>query len=121
MTAAAPVPHKVKIMIIDHLLSESARKGPDAGKVFAREVKLVTGLLARYPDPTFWLGLGLGYGLNSLAFFKTERGAEELEIAWRYYRLTGVQPPSIALDKPTKPESMGDDMVEQVACAGSSL
>ena len=81
--------------IIDFLLLESVRKGPDKGKVFAREVKLVNQLFPLYPDLGFWLGLNLGFHLHSLAWFKMEGengGKWPLEIAWRYHKLvTGAQ------------------------------
>lgn len=106
MTAASAVPHKTKIEIVKRHVKPEVLAS--ARTVWGRELKLITQLLVRYPDPDFWLDLGLGYSLHSLAFFKMERGMQELETAWRYYKLTGTVK-SIPLDNPTKPTSMGVD------------
>lgn len=116
MSPALAITHKQKVSIVDRLLLEEVRKGPDKAKVFPREIKLVNQLFPRYPDLTFWMGINLGFQLHSLAWFKAE-GASELEIKWRYYKLTSVQPPPIPLDNPAKSESMACERVEQ----GSAL
>ena len=111
MSAVTAITHKQKVSIVDHLVLESERKGVDKAKVFPREIKLVNQLFPRYPDLTFWLGINLGFQLQSLAWFKAE-GAVELETKWRYHRLMSLQrPPSIPkpieLDKPAKSREHG--------------
>jgi hypothetical protein len=114
------ITHRQKVAIVDHLILESERKGPNKGKVFAREVKLIGQLYPKYPDLSFWLGINMGFQLHSLGWFKTD-GAVELETKWRYHKLLSRQsppvPPPISLDKSIKSESMVHERVEQ----GSAL
>jgi hypothetical protein len=121
MTPAPEITHKERVSIVDHLILESERKGPDKAKVFAREIKLVKQLYPRYPDLSFWLGINLGFQLHSLGWFKAE-GAVELEAKWRYHKIISRQSPPavpspITLDNPVKSESMVHERVEQ----GSAL
>lgn len=84
-----PVPHKTRVGIIDLLLLEEVRKG--VPNIFPREVRLINELLKTYPEPQFWMDLHLGYQLHSLAFFKTERGAAELDQAYRLFQYDQAQ------------------------------
>jgi hypothetical protein len=43
-----------------------------------REMKLIVSLHKECPEPAFWTNLTLGFEINSLAFFKTEDGANVL-------------------------------------------
>ena len=96
-----PIPHKVKIGVIERLVKEEVMKGKPA--MWSREVKNLNHLIKRYPDEGFWSTINVGYKMHSLAFFKTERGADELEIAWLYYKLTGKNK---VLDNSTKLETI---------------
>ncbi len=89
-----PTLHQLKIQIIEHLVKpELLKTQPGQPSIFGREYKLLNALLKRYPDPAFWLDLHLGYLLNSFAFFKTERGAIELDQAWCMHEMEWAQRP----------------------------
>jgi hypothetical protein len=103
------MPHRTKLDVIKRLVKEEILTGPNKGVMWGREVKNLNHLLAKYPDEAFWTGLNPGYTMHSLAFFKTPRGADELETAWRYYKLTSSQN---QLDKPTKSPMVDMERVE---------
>jgi hypothetical protein len=71
-----------------HVFAQNLAQG-----YWAREMKLLRDILAggHYADAGFWMTLGLGFQLNSLAWFKTPEGAAELEKHWRLYQFTKVQ------------------------------
>ena len=47
---------------------------------WGREIKLAVELFKKYPDIEFWNDIKLGFFLNSLAWFKTDKGKEFLEL-----------------------------------------
>lgn len=79
------VSHTVKIQILDWLLRGHPGATKDT-KVLKNELRILQKLLANYPDPAFWLSLRVGLDLNSLCFFLSQYGKEELEKKWRLYR-----------------------------------
>lgn len=113
MAITTPVPHRVKVLIVEALVKpELLTHQPGQPNVWGRELKLVTQLLKRYPDPAFWLDLHMGYQLNSFAFFLSERGAAELDHEWRMHALERAQRPAPAtngLDTVTNPARMDED------------
>lgn len=95
--AAIPgvIPHSTRVAIIEALLKpEHLKPAPGQPNVWGREIKLLNAFLRTYPDPQFWLDLHPGYKLNSLAFFRMERGKEELEQAWRLHVFAKAQQPT---------------------------
>ena len=79
------VSHTVKIQILDWLLRGHPGVTKDT-KVLKNELRILQKLLSSYPDPAFWLSLRVGLDLNSLCFFLSQYGKEELEKKWRLYR-----------------------------------
>lgn len=61
-----------------------------APNIWGREIKLLKQLGTRYDDGAFWLAFGLGFKLNSFAWFKTPGGRVELEQHWRLWRMDRV-------------------------------
>ena len=41
---------------------------------WAREIKILKSLMINYPEQSFWQSLGMDFKLNSMAFFRTEKG-----------------------------------------------
>jgi hypothetical protein len=78
------IPHKVKMDIIRVLVKPETLEIPRA---WGREIKMFNQLLLKYPDEKFWKDYKLEYQLNSIAWLKGG-GKEDLEIAWRYYKIT---------------------------------
>jgi hypothetical protein len=85
------IPFRTCQQIVEkHVFEDTLKSAPT---VWGRELKLLRDLLAggHYADANFWLTLGLGFQLHSLAWFKTAEGAAELERHWRLYQFTKVQ------------------------------
>lgn len=62
---------------------------PEIKIQFAREIKILKSLQSEYDDMTFWANFDPGFKLNSLAFFKTERGIDllaKLYFDWKEYK-----------------------------------
>jgi hypothetical protein len=115
MNTSIPIPHKLKVAVIDRVILEEVRKGPL--NVFGREIKLLNTFLKSYPDIDFWLNLHLGFQLHSLAWFKLPDGKHTLETAWRFYKLEKAQnaaTPKNALDNSFKSSTIEGSMVEDV-------
>lgn len=107
----AAIAHKTKVGIIELLLKpEQLKPAPGQPNVWGREIKLLNGLLKVCPDPQFWMDLHLGYTLNSLAFFLSERGRQELDHAWRLHLYVKAQDQK-GLDTQAKPPTMDSDPV----------
>ncbi len=102
------VPHVTRIEILELHLLEEVKRG--AVNIWGREVKLLNGFLKLYPEPDFWLNFHPGYQVHSLAFFKTDRGAEELRIAHNMYLFEQAQKKE--LDNRRKSSNM--EVVESV-------
>jgi hypothetical protein len=51
-----------------------------------KEVKIAKTLLSKYPDLKFWRSLDLGYKLNSLAYFLSEKGKALLYNKNKFYK-----------------------------------
>lgn len=69
---------------IDFLVKDEQKK---IKGFWPREVKIVNKLFEKYSDESFWITLDLGFKLNSIAFFLTEDGRNELEKYWRLFNL----------------------------------
>jgi hypothetical protein len=78
------VPYGVKIQILNWLLRghPGATKDP---KFLKNELRILKGLLLTYPSPSFWLSLRIPLDLNSLCFFLSQSGKQELEKKWRLH------------------------------------
>ena len=63
-----------------------------------------------YPHARFWMEWNPGYLLHSLAFFKCQRGALELNKAWKMFLYHDAEERRIKkeLDTATKPEKIVD-------------
>mgnify|MGYP001618647651 CR=1 FL=1 len=80
------IDHKTRIRILTTHLKEEQLKNP--ANIWGREIKILKGLtIGRYEDADFWLGMGLGFKLNSFAWFKSAEGQAHLESSWRLYQL----------------------------------
>lgn len=60
---------------------------------WGKELKILKQLTdgGRYGDFSFWMDMGLGFQLNSLAWFKTPEGAATLEKLWRFHLMDDAQ------------------------------
>ncbi len=52
---------------------------------WAREMKILKGLMQEYPELPFWENVDLGFHLNSLAWFKSEDGINKLATLYFEY------------------------------------
>lgn len=96
------IEHKLKIKILQALIDSEILKQKTS---WGRELKLLKQLGdGKYDDAGFWLNLKPGYMLHSFAFFKTERGATEIEQAWRLYKMD--KEVNKTLDTENKPDSI---------------
>lgn len=57
-------------------------KSPNWG----REMKILNSLVEECPEPNFWNTLSLDFTLNSLAFFKTDKGSDLLRSKYLDYK-----------------------------------
>lgn len=85
------ITHSQRYQIVRALLKpeQFAAKGAKA-----RELKImreVTKGGTIYGAYDFWINLGLGFSLNSCAWFKTPDGSATLERAWRLWGMSEVQ------------------------------
>lgn len=92
---------------------------------WGREIALLKNLSARYSDHAFWLALGLGFKLNSFAWFKTPGGAVELEQHWRLWQMDRAAYAAALkqgrlnnlLDKASTPATVGPKLGEKPAAS----
>lgn len=68
---------KDKTFLLRRALVDKFVKSESAN--WPREMKIAKHLVMMYPLPDMWLGLELGFKLNSLAWFLTEKGKQRLE------------------------------------------
>jgi hypothetical protein len=54
---------------------------------WARDLKILKGLLVQYPDLEFWKNISLGFQLNSLAWFITPDGKKRLDEDYKMFHL----------------------------------
>lgn len=74
---------------------------------WAREIKILKSLMVNHPEQSFWQSLGMDFKLNSMAFFRTEKGSEIISQKYGLYKLeeSKYELPIIYEDK------IGDDYV----------
>lgn len=65
---------------------------------YARELKIFYSLFESYPNENFWKSLDIGFHLNSLAFFKTDKGVDILERHWGVFNFEIPQKETVELD-----------------------
>ena len=66
---------------------------------WAKEIKCAKWLLEGYPEMDFWSNLDLGYKLNSLAFFLTDRGQAIIRQEYAKFKLANPQNIDYPLEK----------------------
>jgi len=67
--------HKDKQKIIEKNLHIPKK---NASVFWSREIKLFNSIYKKFPHEKFWKSLNTSFKLNSLSFFKTKEGEEEL-------------------------------------------
>lgn len=91
---------------------------PDSLKqkgAWGREMKTLKQLFPLYPEAAFWTSIDFTFMLNSLLYFKSAEGAQELKRQWGLYQLTRpreVAPrkvPDFALDSETNPSTLVEE------------
>lgn len=78
------IPYGVKIQILNWLLRGHPSAVTDP-KILKNELRILGKLLGNYPVPAFWLSLRVGLDLQSMCFFLSQTGGQELEKKWRLY------------------------------------
>ena len=85
-----PIPHKVRVKIVEKLVYPEMLSS--AKTIWGRELKILKTLTAgKYEDAEFWLNLGLGFKLRSLAWFNLPDGKAALERAWKLHQMVLAQ------------------------------
>lgn len=106
------VPYGVKIQILNWLLRGHGGPISDSPRALKNELRILGKLLKSYPIPAFWLSLRIGLDLNSLCFFLSQTGKQELENKWRLYRFEKNQgkPPQNPLDSISNFPMLAEDL-----------
>ena len=78
------LPYATKIQILNWLLRGHPSAATDP-KTLKNELRILGILLKSYPVPAFWLSLRIALDLQSMCFFLSQTGGQELEKKWRLY------------------------------------
>ena len=54
-------------------------------RFWPREMKIAKELFEKYPDEEFWLKMTVGFKINSLAWFKMQKGVDLLDLKYKEF------------------------------------